>query len=310
MLSLLAFSIDFTRCVSHLVLNSLFLLFFKLEKKGKSDYLEKLKDLEEKLSKSEVLLWLNNVVLHAVDEIKIHTREGMMTPSLTQKKFEEFSKNPQLFLGNLYILDEICPIQNSIKEVLENLAKAQTSSPLRSLAIDFECVCQNALKKRLPEIFKNLQKSDELNVSNILNALKGNSMIRKSILKRLHDDKRNLRNIIIHLKENITKIKYEESIRYCNELKEGINLLLKDLYFYDMLKNSKELIQKIQKKINAFKFMKPENITNKIIDRWSEEDNIIFDPDVEKYEEITSYHGKIKFKSYEIQYEIEISMSL
>ena len=288
----------------------MYLIFFKLEKKSKSDYLEKLKDLEEKLSKSEVLLWLNDVVLHATEDIKIQAGEGIITPSLTQKRFVELSKNPQLYLGNLYNLDEINPIQNSIREVLENLAKAQISSPLNSLAIDFEHVCHNALKKRLPEIFISLKDNNDLNVSNVLNALKGNSMVRNSIFHRLHDEKRNLRNIIIHLKEKITEIKYEESIRYCNELKEGIKLLLKDLYFYDMLKNSTELAKKIEKEIKAYKFMKPEKIIDRIIDRWSEEDNIIFDPDFEKYDEITSYHGKIKLESRGKQYEIEISMSL
>ena len=56
--------------------------------------------------------------------------------------------------------------------------------------------------------------------------------------------------------------------------------------------------------------MKPEKIIDKIIDRWSEEDKIIFDPDFEKYDEITSYHGKIKLESRGKQYEIEINMSL
>ena len=286
-----------------------YLIYFKLEFRGREDFSKHLKTTEEHLSNSKILTWLNNIVLHSVEDIKIHKTDKIIDPSLTQKKFEAYSKDPLLYLGDLFVLEEIKLSYDTIKEVLENLASAQKSSPLRTLAVEFEYICHNALKKRLPHIYDNLKKNHKLDVSHTLNTFKANFLLRKTTYNLLFDDKRSLRNTIIHCKDENKEIKYEEVIRYCNELKKGIRVLLKDLYFSDMLLNSKDLISNLQKECEDFLIISADGIRNNMIKRWADE-IIDFQPLIDEYDEITSYSGLLKFQEKGENYEIKVNMRI
>ena len=256
-----------------------------------------------KIKSSKELTWLNEIALFSSDNIKIQQIEPLSNEINIQETFKKYAKNPDLYLGNLAVLKEIKESITSIKEFLENLSAGQVISPMRNLAVEFENICKRALKYRLPEIYENFE-NKRFGISEILQALHANYYLRKSKFHFLHDDKRSLRNSIIHIKKE--DVKYAEAIQYCNELKNGIRILLEELYFSDMLRNSEDLIKDLQE-IEEFKFKSPKNIKEELLRKWSDE-LLEFVPKIDERPEIASYSGVMKINIGGKEHPIKIDL--
>jgi len=193
-------------------------------------------------------------------------------------------------LGDLYDLEEIKSSIANVTECLQNLGTKQKSSPIRNLAVEFEYICQEALKKREKSIFDVLRDDNNLVISEILMALYRNNYLRKSIYNELNGDHRSLRNAIVHCKKE--NVNYSKAIGYCQELKDGIHMFLKEVYFSDLLRNFKELINEF-KKIPKYKYLSDKEMQSKILKFWKSE-KLLFIPTIEDSKELTSYSGLIE----------------
>lgn len=284
----------------------IYLIYFKLEKKATKSYSNKLKTYEEKIISSKELIWLNEITLCSTEKIKIQKTEIIEDLSLTQKKFLEYSKKPELYLEDLINLEEIKSSLKSLIEVLQNLGSGQIASPMRNLAVEFENICKNILKNHLPDIYKEYKDDEKFDISGVLKALVGNNYLRKSIYKILNDEPRSLRNSIIHIKDNI--IEYAETIKYCNDLKNGIKILLKEVYFSNMLRKSENLLDEL-KTIEKFKFLSHIKRKEELLIQWSEE-KIEFDPKIDENSEISSYSGTLIINSEGKEFRIKIDLVL
>ncbi|MBA7505559.1 3'-5' exonuclease DinG [subsurface metagenome] len=286
----------------------IYLLYFKREKKGGEDFSEKLKEYEDKIKNSEELTWLNEISLYATKDVKIQALRKKESPTLTQKRFQEYAKDPKTYLGNIYGLEEIKPTFKNIAECLENLSQKQVSSPIRTLAVEFDKICQRVLERRIPSIYKVLKEEGDLVISNILTVLMSNNFLRKSVYKKLDEGPRSLRNTIIHVNEEAENIEYPEAIRYCQDLREGIECLLKEVYTSDMLRQAKDILPEFRK-IPKYKYLSERDLESKILKLWHKE-KIKFEPLIDVRKEISTYSGKIKItvegKLYELKFNSEL----
>lgn len=269
-----------------------YLIYFKREKKGGADFSEKLREYEYKIKNSEELTWLNEISLYAIKDVKIQALKEKESPSATQKRFQEYAKDPKTYLSNIYGLEEIEPSMNNIIECLKNLGQKQVSSPIRTLAVEFDKICQRVLESRIPSVYKSLKDERDLVISNILTALMRNNFLRKKIYQKLDAGPRSLRNIIIHVKEEAETIEFPEAIQYCEDLREGIECLLREVYTSDMLRTSKDILPEFRK-IPKYKYQSERDLENKILRLWQKE-KLKFDPSIHLRKEITSYSGIIK----------------
>lgn len=281
-------------------------IYFKCEKKGVKSFVKELETFEEKIKRSKELTWLNNISLFSAKDIKIQPVKKVKEISLTEDKFKKFCENPILYLGDLYVLPEMKGSIDAIKEVLENLAVGHIKAPIRNLAVEFENICKKALKNRLPNVYNKFEKNKTLNISGILQALKANNYLRITKYNILFNESRSLRNLIIHILDDISD--YAKSVNSCEELKDGIRTLLKEIYFSDMLRRADKLIKDIGI-VGEFKFVSPENLKDKILKRWCKE-KLEFDPKIDNSSEITSYSGTLKIISEGQEHTFNINLRI
>ena len=196
----------------------------------------------------------------------------------------------------------------NIVECLKNLGQKQVSSPMRTLAVEFDKICQRVLKTRIPSVYKNLKDEGDLVISNMLTALMSNNFLRKSVFKRLDEGPRSLRNIIIHVKEEAEDIEYPEAILCCQDLREGIECLLKEVYTSDMVRKTEDIVPEFRK-IPKYKYQSDRDLEVKILKLWHKE-KLEFKPLIDEREVITVYSGIIKItvegKLYEFKFNSEI----
>ncbi len=242
----------------------------------------------------------------ASEKVKIQDFESEIPPSITQKKFQELAKEPRLYLGELYDLEEIKSSITNITECLQNLGSKQKVSPIRNLAIEFENICQKALEIRESSIYIVLKNENNLVISEILMALYRNNYLRKSIYNELNGAPRSLRNAIVHCKKE--NVNYAEAIGYCQELKDGIYIFLKEVYFSDLLRNSKELINEFIK-IPKYKYLSDKEMLSKILKLWKNE-KLLFIPTIEDSKELTSFSGLIEISVAGIKHPIDFNSTL
>jgi len=139
-----------------------------------------------------------------------------------------------------------------------------------------------------------------------LNVLNSRHYLRKSVFEELDNNLRNLRNLIIHTKEEIKDL--ADAIQKCNDLKEGISLLLKDVYFSEILRESKNALKDL-KKYDLYKY-KDENELKTLILNWWQNESAEFDPKIDDYPEITSYKGTMKIEKSGQEIILEINVVL
>lgn len=281
-------------------------MLFRLEKRAEKDYMPLLKEYENKVIDSGELTWLNEMSLYTTDEIKIKKVKLPEISPLTRKQFENYAKNPREFLGKLSDLEEVKKSMTVIRDVLKNIAQGQVEAPVRSLAIETERICKLVLKKRFPEIYDDLESEKKLVISEILNVLNSRRYLRKSVFDELNNNLRNLRNLITHTKEEIKDL--ADTIKKCNNLKEGISLLLKDVYFSKILRESKNIIKDL-KKYDLYKYKDDNELKTRILNWWQNE-SAEFDPKIDDYPEIISYKGTMKIEKSGQEIILEINIVL
>jgi len=279
----------------------IYFVYFNLEKRGITTYKEAFKSQEVIIQKSDYLTWLNKVVYFERENIKktgieYETKEGI------QLQFEEYSRNPELYLGKIANSSEVKSSLDAIKETLSGISQKHVKAPMRNLAVEFEGICKKVLGEREPDIVKSIPQKD-YDLGTVLNTLNANKYLREETFQRLFDDDRGLRNTILHI--NHEEISFPESIQLCASLKKGTTELIFDVYFSDMLRDSKDLIAKF-KKIPEFQYSNDDTIKNKILDGWSR-GTYKFEPKTNTGE-IFSYFGKLKLDSRGDQIDIEISL--
>lgn len=268
----------------------LYIIYFKQQKRAEKDFTEELRNYETKVVNSELLTWLNEISLFITEDIKIKPTAEIKSPSKSVKKFKSYSENLRLFLGDYYDLEELKDSLNALKEICTNLADGYIESPVRNFAIEVENICKKALKKRLPHIYEELKDNKNLVMSEILMALYSNHYLRKSIYKHLDKQLRDLRNFIVHTKSKVTEL--ADTIKYCNIFNEEIKKLLKDIYFSDILRSSKETVKNL-KQISVYKYKNENELITTILNWWQFGD-AKFCPGIDEYTEITSYSGELK----------------
>lgn len=284
----------------------IYLIYYKRERLGERSKLMELNSYFEKVKNSEILTWLNKIELFHTEKIKIRDVQTEIVPSKAQELFKEYAQQPKLFLGDLIILEEIKESIDSIKESLSNLGEKQISSPLNNLAIVFENICKKVLNKREPDIYRRLDENNRLNIAEILKVLKGKYYLRKTVFNKLDSEPRNLRNIIVHIKKEIPE--YAEVIKYCNELKDGMSLLLKEVYFSDLIRISKKIAKNFRV-IDNFEFLNDQDIKSRILEMWSKE-KLIFEPEILDIFNFSSYSGRVKVRSEGKNYEFDIYLDM
>jgi len=284
----------------------IYLIYYKREKLGDSSKIKELTSYFEKVKNSEILTWLNKIELYHTNDVKIRDKKSKIIPSKAQELFKEYAQEPKLYLGELIVLDEIKDSLSAIKESLLNLSTKQKSSPLRNLAIEFENICKKVLNRRELEIYKRLESNNKLVIAEILKVLKGKYYLRKSIFNKLDSEPRNLRNIIIHIKKEIPE--YAEVIKNCNELKKGMVVLLREIYFSDLIRNAKGLPDMFRK-VESFDYLNDQDIRSRILEMWHKE-KAIFIPEVQDEFNFSSFSGKCCLKSEGKEYEIEIHLDI